>query len=482
MRALLLSIAMTITVSSAMAAATTPEQTCPPLDQTSAGRAIQLSGDGSHFITADGKPFLWFGDTAWGLLARLDCQDIATYLDHRAGQTFNTIQVVLLLATGRELPEGVPMMKLSPASAGEASAKDRAKIPTFTPGSWQIDPAVLSRLDGLVGLAARHDMQVAIAVVQRGLLHRNPPVLSLETAHALGVDLGQRYAGRNVIWWVTHDTQPVWYPTRQHATQPSEADKARAVDLSPLINALGDGLKTGSSGQNLISMHPQIGNAASWFADQPWFGFATIQSGHRRDKPEGRDAGDWVAQSRRLWPDVPVVEAEFGYENIPDGLGKSGTRKDSDMVPADQRWQPADVAAEMTRALLSGAAGVGYGHFSVMEFWRPGLPIRWPPPVDWRVALDAPGAKASASIIATFRETPPWTLKRRPDLGQESRLMVADTLGGDRRLVLRTGQGSLPAAVTDGFTLVRTIHLADGQEEQGDSAPQGGVLAVLERQ
>ncbi len=45
--------------------------------------------DNQRFLTADGKPFFWLGDTAWELFHRLNREEAVAYLDARARQRSN---------------------------------------------------------------------------------------------------------------------------------------------------------------------------------------------------------------------------------------------------------------------------------------------------------------------------------------------------------------------------------------------------------
>ncbi len=54
--------------------------------------AVQVSADGHSFVTADGKPWFWLGDTAWCIFNHASPEDVDVYLEDRAAKGFNVIQ------------------------------------------------------------------------------------------------------------------------------------------------------------------------------------------------------------------------------------------------------------------------------------------------------------------------------------------------------------------------------------------------------
>src|SRR5690606_38242971 len=49
-----------------------------------------------HLVDAEGKPFFLHGDAAWSLIAQLNDDDAATYLEDRRARGFNAVLVNLL--------------------------------------------------------------------------------------------------------------------------------------------------------------------------------------------------------------------------------------------------------------------------------------------------------------------------------------------------------------------------------------------------
>ena len=61
---------------------------------TSTFGQFQVS-ENRRFITRDGKPFFWLGDTAWELFHRLSKEDATYYFKKRSEQGFTVIQAVV---------------------------------------------------------------------------------------------------------------------------------------------------------------------------------------------------------------------------------------------------------------------------------------------------------------------------------------------------------------------------------------------------
>ena len=55
---------------------------------------LEVSADGHYMQHNDGTPFLWIGDTGWGMIQQLTREEIDTYLDNRQKLGFTVIQTV----------------------------------------------------------------------------------------------------------------------------------------------------------------------------------------------------------------------------------------------------------------------------------------------------------------------------------------------------------------------------------------------------
>ena len=56
---------------------------------------LQVSQNGHTIQHEDGIPFLWIGDTAWGMFQQLTREEVDHYLDNRQKLGFTVIQSVV---------------------------------------------------------------------------------------------------------------------------------------------------------------------------------------------------------------------------------------------------------------------------------------------------------------------------------------------------------------------------------------------------
>src|SRR5210317_1721175 len=55
---------------------------------------LEVSSNRHYIQHADGTPFLWIGDTGWGMFQQLTREQVDMYLDHRQELGFTVIQAV----------------------------------------------------------------------------------------------------------------------------------------------------------------------------------------------------------------------------------------------------------------------------------------------------------------------------------------------------------------------------------------------------
>ena len=56
---------------------------------------LGVSPNGHYIQHEDGTPFLWIGDTGWGMIQQLTREEVDQYLDNRQGLGFTVIQTVV---------------------------------------------------------------------------------------------------------------------------------------------------------------------------------------------------------------------------------------------------------------------------------------------------------------------------------------------------------------------------------------------------
>ncbi len=321
---------------------------------------LRVSADGHFLEHRDSTPFFWLGDTGWLLPQRLDREEAAYYLASAREAGFNVVQVQTL--------NGVPAInhygQMSNIDGFDFSGIDRPGVY----GYWD-------HLDHIVNLAEANGIYIGMVCIWGGLVKAG--AMDEEQAKAYGEFLANRYKDRpNIVWIIGGDIRgdiktEVWETL---------ANTIRSID-----------------GNHLMTFHP-FGRtcSAEWFNDAPWLDFNMFQSGHRaydQIKGDGDDRGaaafnedSWryVANAREKSPAKPVLDAEPSYEHIPHGLHD----------PSLPRWEGQDARRYAYWSVLAGACGHTYGHSSIMQFKRDGVPAAYGAEKTWIEALGDPGYKS----------------------------------------------------------------------------------------
>lgn len=318
--------------------------------QAQAPPALDVSANGRFLVTATGAPFFWLGDTAWRL-QRLSPPDLAIYLDTRKAQGFTVIQGPILLRDAADY-RGI--------------ANDDAAHP---------NEAFFRHIDQIVAETARRGLYLA-PVVTWG--HEYDRLGGPDGARRFGEWLGRRYRDRsNVIWIVAGE-----YAIDSHD----------AASLA-VWRALGEGLRAGSSGRHLVTVHgswnpPALQTPSTYFHGDAFLSFNMIQSSQGGNTREG--AANWrmIEADYRREPPKPVIDGEATYEGAA-----------TDQIPD---WDGFGVRRRAYWSVFAGAFGHTYGAKRVFYFER-----------DWKEALHLDGARSMIHLRRLMESRP--ILGRIPD-------------------------------------------------------------------
>jgi len=336
--------------------------------------AIRVSEHGRYFIKADGTPFFWQADTAWGIFNHAAPADVAAYLDDRQTKGFNVIQGVVALWDYTR------------------HANADGELPFINGDLGRINEAYYKNVDSVLDQVQAHEMYMAVLPYwhknagDRLAINGNP-----EKLKAYCKFLARRYASRNIFWILGGD---------------STADGEAGEKIQHLTDLEAQGLIEGAQAagvnQIMISYHPTGRQSSSfWFHDRAWLAFNAIQSGHFIDTTGFQLVRDDYART----PVKPTLDMEPGYENITDGLiGRPGTR----------RLQALDVRRCAYLDVFAGAAGVTYGQGEVYGFAAGGrITTRWGTAMSWQEALKLP-ASGQVQHLRHLIESRPM-LERMPN-------------------------------------------------------------------
>lgn len=357
----------------------------------SASQGLKVSENG-RYLTRDGNPFVWIGDTAWELFHKLDSEEATVYLENRRSKKFSIIQAVILAELdGLRKPNpygAVPLHNLDPTQPNEKYFE-------------HVDYIVKKAADlGLVmGLLPTWGDKLATNNPGAG-----PVVFTPENAVVFGEFLGNRYREYPVVWILGGDRN------------------IDSEDNYLIWEAMAKGIRKGDRGEHLITYHPRGTFTSSyWLHDEPWLDFNMYQSGHVE---HFHKVYEFAEREYLLQPPKPFIDGEPPYEDIalkfwdymdfskysdqrvPAGvLDESGIIKKTEHF-GDGFFDDYDVRIHAYWNFLAGACGYTYGNNAVWQMFKKGGEIAIPALTDWREALDRPGAEDMAHVRALFESRP----------------------------------------------------------------------------
>ena len=361
---------------------------------------VRVSPDQRYLVDAQGRPFLWIGDTAWELFHILDREEATHYLETRARQGFTVIQAVILAEN-----DGLRR----PNAYGARPLRD------FDP--TQPEEAYFAHVDFIVAEAARRGLTMALLPTWGDKLETQHPgagpvIFTPENARIYGEWLGQRYRDQPVVWVLGGDRN------------------VDSDDNLAIWRAMAEGLRTGDGGRHLITYHPRGASTSAQFLHrEPWLDFNMYQSGHGQ-RMEGVYA--YNLDLAQYQPRKPFLNGEPAYEDIPVRFWEYLDWQDPRRVPegvldangfivekghfADGFFDATDVRASAYWSFFSGACGHTYGHNTVWQMYEAGAPLVIPTFSDWRAALTRPGAEMMRHLHDLLASRPRDRLHPRQDV------------------------------------------------------------------
>lgn len=238
---------------------------------------LSIAQSGRHFVGENNEPFFWLADTAWNAPLRDDTPAWERYLSTRKAQGFTVIQFVATPWRGSKEPVHGPLFRES--ASGVA----------FDDHAWE-------KMEEWIALIIKHGMVPSPVIIW----DNNPDEAFFkfrnETCIAVGRRMLERWGKFNPVWILAGDGDYRWA---------GQIEKWKAVGRA-VFEGYPDALAT---------MHPC---GCSWvgdiFADEPWYSFVGIQSGHGSAPYDLRFLLDGPYAHR--WQSIrkPFVNMELNYE------------------------------------------------------------------------------------------------------------------------------------------------------------------------
>ncbi len=331
--------------------------------------SLHVSPDGHFFQTDTGQPFFLLADTAWLLFNKLVETEVRQLFENRASKGFTVILSVVF----RDLftPNSPNAYGVTPF----ASEEDMRAV--------RMNPAWLENVQQVVKIAQEYDLFMGLLPTwgDKWNEHSNsagPVIMDAPKANAYGRHLSDALSDCPNVIWVLGGDSPI--QTQGHAD---------------IVHAIAAGIRSGGSGERLITFHPNDTSVSDSFHAADWLDFNAMQSGHAR--PNIADY-NYVEHLYRLNPPKPCLNLESNYECSPMFLMLS--EKDH---PAEEPLYGAyDIRKCLYRSVLAGAAGFGYGCEPIRQMYRKGDRIhvygRYAMP-QWSEVLDAPGSSQLRHLV-----------------------------------------------------------------------------------
>lgn len=359
------------------------------------------------------------GDTAWELLFRLTKPEVSEYFQTRQKQNFNMIWICFL-----------------PECDCVRTRNRQGMLPLEYEDPLKLSPEYVTWAKWVIEEAANHQLHVGFLPIWGDKLTAPwgaGPVLFNDTAmiHQFGELIGKHFGGyTNLLWVLGGDRPPMIEPHSWMEEYSKSLHVNPASDWRPLWSALAAGIKQGSSLDLLTTYHPQGGNETTshYLHHEPWLDMNCMQSGHGG----GRDVHVWenVSRDYALIPPKPTFDGEPNYEDHPVSPWPTWDTKNG-------YFDEYDVRRQIWRSVFAGACGVIYGHHSIWNF--AGDHHRWInyAKMDWREALERPGARHARHLRELIERSPFF------DLVPDQSILVENGESGDHKRVLRDSKGSL---------------------------------------
>jgi len=394
---------------------------------------IGVSGGNPHLLeTRDGRPFLMLGDTAWELFHRLTIEEIDTYFETRARQSFNMVWANLLPEfDGLRTPNRYgdkPLIDLDPAKPNDRYFRF---------------------VDQVLQIAENRGLYLGLLPAWGDKITApwgdGPRIFGLDNLDRIRTYagwLGERYSNATNILWVLGGDRPArlfgepgGFPMRNALDAGLPPDS----DWTPIWRTMATGLRDAGATQ-LMTYHPQGGSQSTsmFLHDEAWLDMNAMQSGHGG----GHDVPVWESVSRdyALTPIKPTFDAEPNYEDHP--------------VNPWPVWDPAtgffddfDIRKQVYRSIFAGGCGVIYGNHCVWQFasdrYKPILEVRHP----WKEAILSPGAESMVHLRSLLSDVDFFGLV--PD---QSRILGDPGAGASHARALRSESETL-VYVPDGRSI-----------------------------
>ena len=336
--------------------------------------SVHVSDCGHFFRNDDGSPFFYLGDTVWLLFNKLKEEDARELFADRAAKGFTVIQSVVF----RDL-----FSPNTPNAYGDPPFVDEAAMFRV-----EMNPKWIDYVKRITAVAAEYGLIMGLLPTwgDKWNTHSNsagPVIMDRDKARAYGRYLSDQLAAHDNVIWILGGDSPIL--TQEHADT---------------IAAMAAGVRSGGSGDRLMTFHPSGLGSSEIFHSHDWLDFNAIQTSHYKPNIPGYITIERLHANRLA---KPCLDMEPNYEGCPMFI----RRPREGSTATEPVFSAYDVRKSLYRTVLAGAAGFTYGAEPIRQLYRDGDRIHifgdYPMPT-WRDALSLPGSSQLAFLIARLTE------------------------------------------------------------------------------
>lgn len=330
---------------------------------------LSVSENGRYLVTPDNTPFLWLGDTGWGLFQNLSREDVDFYLKKRAEQGFSVVHATAVNKNPFIVPE------LENIYGDKAFIDEILMKPAITDGNNPNDDAAYDywdHVDYVIDKANEHGLNLVFLPIFGMAEGEVYNLINPDNAYDYGKFLGNRYQNRtNIIWCIGGDVL-------------ADNDLRKST-----WNLLAKGITEGVAGKEdysktLMTYHVRGGHSSSdFFENAPWIDFHMIQTWGSYTTIYDMVSKDYNNKRTR-----PVLHGEGAYEDGPEYPTKPIT--------------PYKIRKQAYWATFAGGMHT-YGNSNIWSFGtNPKYVTK-----DWKEAISSEGAH-SMSVYRNFLQSISW--------------------------------------------------------------------------
>jgi hypothetical protein len=364
---------------------------------------LAVSPNGRYIQHENGTPFLWIGDTGWGMIQQLTREEIDQYLDNRQDLGFTVIQSVVHWSPHgggmKRSPDNAPNAYGHMPFTGDEYAPNTSEPLWTEGGSPEAPNDYWDHVAYVIQAARNRNLYLALLPCWAAQFVTGQQEYTEQEARAYGKFLGDRYGQEpHIIWVLGGDTKAQF---RGYDKNQNYGD----YDYRSIYRAMAEGIVSGVTGRSPVWNEPD----PSW--DQV---FLTYHP--NGDYPYG--SAQWFHQD--AWLDANGVEVwkevQDVYRAMLDDYQLTDPVKPSLFLEGSYEYgtyrhecgwvTPVMVRRQLYHTFFAGGAGHTYGAAPVWAMR--GSAGDYNCGYTWQQALGFPGAVQVAKTAREFLKNHHW--------------------------------------------------------------------------